>query len=538
MTRITSSLWLLHIFAFVLALATAAGAQPMTVSLLGVAADQPTTTAVVATPSAAPDPASQADPLTPEERTLQNERLLPANYGQLKFLARTRSEAAAGELYRTGLKGPFSPGYGEPKSLLDGARNVHQSPDFVKMYASFRRGDIAVVDYNNPNDYISKVTGGPFTHALICTEDGPPAGFIEAVGVTGSQSEPSANRVRRVLFHPGKNLSVRVLRPTEGMPAAAAATAIDRAVAFAQDQLGKPYNYSFTDTSKSHPTDAFYCSELCFLAYASPQGADLAFNLNKSPERDQVLLAVDALTTALQPRSKIDMMGSILKFMNSKPKPNSEQLVAFLVERVMTDCDLTKGVVPTGDDRAKLTAALDSVIQGHAFDRFQAAQDAMRKQEEKGDFRFPVLGFIRRDIAKAKVYKAWSEDLVGLVRSSGLEPGPTAEMTEVLVRALLPYSQVICGYLFGPKDGRTEGAGHLLDALDRVKRATGHLPLLGHSMDWLPARAALKIKSDFVSPTDLAWADVAHTDYNVRPDHPITPPSDPTAGPVSSTQVN
>ena len=532
--RILLSMKLSQVAWCLVALCLAAPAHAAPMSLLGVDAS------VQATPStsAAETTAAPSDPLTTEEAALVAERLLPPGYGALKALARTQGEAAAAAVYCRGLTGPFSPGYGEPKALLDGARGVHESPELVRMYGTLRRGDIVVIAYNNPDDYIAKVTGGPFTHAMICTEDGPPVGFIEAVGITGKQGEASANRVRRVMFHPGKNLTVRVLRPTEGMDATAAAEAVDRATAFAASQLGKPYNYSFTDTSKGASTPAFYCSELCYLAYVSLEGAHLTIELNKSPERDQLLEAVDALINALHPRDKRDLMGRFLMFMNRRPRPDAEQLVAFLVDSVMTDCQLTDGVAPTGPDRAKLIAVLDTVIKGRAFDRFVAAQKAHRDAAARGDFGTPVLGAVRRGLSEASIAGAWTEDMAGLTRKSGIEPGPAAAMTEVLVRAVLPHADVIAEYLFGPKDVRTRSASDVLDALDRVKRDLGHVPLLNRLTAWVPARAPLRIKTDFVSPSDLAWAHLPHTDYNVLPGHSIEPPPDSTARLVPSTKVN
>ncbi|MNX92305.1 hypothetical protein D3C86_1244410 [compost metagenome] len=117
-------------------------------------------------------------------------------------------------------------------------------------------------------------------------------------------------------------------------------------------------------------------------------------------------------------------------------------------------------------------------------------------------------------------------DAAELVSNSGVNYLEAAKMTKDLLVAILPHSETFAAYLYGPKDSRTAAVGSLLDRIDWVKQELGDVPLIGDWVDDLPARSRPAIKSDFVSPTDLAYAPFTHYDYNVKPGHPLDPPVD------------
>ena len=89
-----------------------------------------------------------------------------------------------------------------------------------------------------------------------------PGEFIEAVGVTGEHGDTVLDRVRRTTGAglANERATLRILRPTGPSPQARQA-----AIAFATAQLGKPYNYAFSDVLGGDR--AFYCSSLAYRAY-------------------------------------------------------------------------------------------------------------------------------------------------------------------------------------------------------------------------------------------------------------------------------
>lgn len=495
---------------------------------VAIASDTLTLSAPVPAAPAAPEAPLKTAGLSDEEIGHLKEGLLPRNYADLKACMIDKGRDAAKELARKGIQGPFSTDYGDPVAMLECARRLHDNPELMRLAKSIKKGDILVETWNNDDNLIASLTKGPFIHTVICVSDSMPPEFIEAMGITGSSNEPDGNQVRRACLanHAYNSLSTRILRPTEGMDPVAASKAIERAVRYAESQLGKPYDYSFTDRNEGTGlTDAYYCSELTYIAYASPHGANVNLPLQKSPERDSLLVAIGAMVSALEPKNQAELMDRTVKLLNRNPKPGSEELVKFLVDEVMTSCRTTEKITKSPKDRQQLQKAIMLLLQGKAFPNFDQAVQAYKAAEANHDFDEPLIGFQKKQAAKASIAAAFSADTARLFGTSGLNYYQAVKTSKTLVTALLPYSETFAGYLFGPKDYRTQSVGKLLDTLDWIKAHAPKLPIVGDlGLSHLPARAKPQIKTDFVSPSDLAWADVPHDDFNVKPNHPLDPP--------------
>lgn len=466
--------------------------------------------------------------LTAEEQQLRAAGLLPASYAELKAVLEAEGREAAREHARKGVQGPFSPGWGDPVVMLQGARRIQSHPELLRMFQDLKQGDLLIESWNSKN-LISDLTEGPFIHTAICTADGPPPEFIEAMGITGSSSDEGASVVRRTSLyeHSYDALTVRVLRPTEGMEPAARDEAIERATAYAARQLGKPYDYSFTDVNEGTGlTNAFYCSELTYLAYASPEGAHLNVPLSKSPERDELLVALGSMIDALEPRDRPELMDRAMKLVNRNPRPEAPELVGFVVDEVLAKCRTTEQLASTPKGRKQLKQAINLILEGKAFPRLEAATRAYREAEEAGDFKTPWLGGLKRQAARTALWAGGVRDAASLVGISGLDVWAAIRTTQQLVGAVLPHAETFTSYLWGPKSAPTQAAGQVLDAMTYLHDHAPNLPLLGDlGLGSLPRRAKPTIKTDFVSPSDLGWAPIWHRDYNVKADHPIEAPA-------------
>ncbi|HEY9898877.1 MAG TPA: YiiX/YebB-like N1pC/P60 family cysteine hydrolase [Pantanalinema sp.] len=481
------------------------------------------TPAVPAAPKAPPS----TDGLGAEEIRLLGAGLLPHNYAELKACLEKDGREAATALGRKGKEGPFSPRYGDPVAMLEAARRIASDPELSRMVEDVRKGDILVQTWNSEN-MVSEMTKGPFVHTVICVSDEAPPEFVEAMGITGDPDAPGSSVVRRspIAENSYQAVSTRIIRPTEGIPEAEAARAIDRAVRYAESQLGKPYDYSFTNRNGDQKlTDAFYCSELTYLAYASPSGANISFPVSKSSDRDQLMVALESVIDALQPKDRAALMDRTMKFVNKSPKPDAKAMVRYLVDEVMAKCDATAGICKTPGARARLKETLGKLLAGEGFSRFEGAGAAYRKAEADGAFE-GVTGFFKRQQARGAIGTGFVMDAAALVSHSGVNYLEAARTAKDLLAAVLPHAETFASYLYGPKDGRTQAVGKLLDGLEWIQDETGSLPLLGELIDDLPERSRPAIKSDFVSPTDIAYAPFTHRDYNVKPGHPLDPPAD------------
>ncbi len=464
-------------------------------------------------------------PLTPEETGLSLDGLLPAEYATLKALRDAKGVAAAKEAYRAGKTGPFAQDYGDPGSLLWAARQARDNPELYKLVKAIQPGDILVDSWNNPDGGIEKFTRGPFSHAVLCTSAGPPPEFIEAVGLTGNSKDPSSNKVRRIgLSHQCYNsLTVRIVRPTEGMAEPAKQQAIARAIAYVEKQLGKPYDFALTNRNINQ---AFYCSSLAYAAYANPEGAGIEMPVDKSVDRDGFLVSLDAVVTGLDPIDRDALTAIVVAKLAGNSYQDPRAIVDVVVDDVLPRSRTTQTLVDVPAERAKLKAGILKVMAGEGFERVTAAIAGLQAQEAAGKFKTPILGFFRRIFANLAVGRAIEADVLKLLQDSGMARPETLPAATKLLSAILPHSETLAAAMFGVHDERTKQVRGFMDKIDWVN---GHvlsswlLQKLG--VDLLPGRAQPGVKTDFVSPSDLAWAALPHYDFNAKPGFPLDRPA-------------
>ncbi len=470
-----------------------------------------------------PAPISPA-PLTAEEQSLVDEGLLPASYAQLEAIARSQGRAAAIAYYRKGKTGPFSEDYGDPSSMLSAARGIARNPQLKQLLKDTQKGDILLIDYNDPNDFIASTTGGPFDHAILCTDSGPPPDFIEAVGVTGDPNDPSSNRVRRCGFNHdfSSNITYRRIRPADQLPPADRQQAIDAAVAYAENQLGKPYDYTFGQTRMGR---AFYCSSLAYYAYV--KGAGLQIPISKSSRRDTLIDALGSLTDALAPKDRLTVISGLFERVNRRPALSESRWVQYIVSDLLPNCYTTASLAKTPKEQAALATAIQKFQSGKGLPRYQAASRQEARDAKDGRFKTPILGAIRKMVDSARTGTAAFLDVYHAFDGTGLSRIQTLEAVRKLAWATLPYSEPLAALAFGRNSSRTKGITRFLDTCDWLK---SHPPFAWVS-GWLPSRATPRIDGSFISPTDLAWANLPHEDYNVKPGEHL---DSPTVGPLTA----
>lgn len=467
---------------------------------------------------AQPGDSLQLTGLTAEEAGLVQQGFLPPEFAELRKIQREQGKDAAIAAYRKGKKGPFEKRYGDPDVMMDGARRFAKDPELGRMVKTVKTGDILVITWNKTDDVIANATKGPFIHALVCVSDGPPPEFVEALGLSGDVKDPDSNKVLRSMMSTQGygSQTVRIVRPTEGMAPAEADKAIKRAIGYATAQLGKPYDFAFTDTNGKGMNDAFYCSELAYKAYADPKGADLPIPLSKAPERDEYLSAVSDVLGALKPDDKGKLAFNIATLSAQKPL-DENKLVDFIVNQVAPGTEATRSLADTPERRAALKVAIQKVMAGKAFTGIGSKLAAFGQDEAKGRFK-GIGGFFRKVESMVGIGIAGLKDARDLTKGIGFwrSLGVTWKLTQTLV----PHAETVCTFLFGANDPRTKQIHASLDQLDGMARDAHRIPLIGKLWP-LPQRARPKTNMDFVSPTDLAWAPLAHYDFNVKPEYPI-----------------
>ena len=475
----------------------------------------------------APTPPPQPTPpdltgLTAEEARLVGQGFLPANFAALRQAQRAGGKEAAIALAREGLKGPFSRRYGDPDVLLDGARRWDKAPELARLVKAVQPGDILVYTWNKDNDVISQATKGPFIHAALCVSAGAPPEFIEAIGLTGDVSDPQGNKVLRsqMAEHGYNGETVRILRPAQPLSPAEGDKAIARAIAYAEKQLGKPYDFAFTDTNGKGWNDAFYCSELTYKAYADPKGADLPLAIDKSPDRDVALSALGKLLDGLGP----DDTGALTfkaAQLSADKRLTTDRLLAFVVDEVLPATAATREIADTPARREALAASLRQVMEGKAFGRFQRALRTLTTDDQQGRHK-GVKGFFTRVGNIAKLAYGTLQDARELTRGVGFWRSIGTAWR--VGQAVVPHLDTLSKFFFGEQDPRTQAATKTLDNLDALARDARRWPLIGRLWP-LPSRPRVEATRDFVSPTDLGWANVPHADFNVKPEFPIDKPA-------------
>lgn len=478
--------------------------------------------ALATTPVVAPAPTPDLTGLTAEEARFVQEGFLPASFAALRAAQREGGLEAAQALARKGLEGPFSRRYGNPDEMLAGARRWAKHPELARMVRSIQPGDLLVYTWNKNDDVISKATKGPFIHAAICVSAGAPPEFIEAIGLTGDMADPQGNKVLRsqMFEHGHVGETVRVMRPVANLTPAEAEKAVKRAIAYAEKQLGKPYDFTFRERNGQGWNDAFYCSELAYKAYADPKGADLPLAIDKAPERDVATAALDRLLTDLQADDPGALTFKAAQLSAAKGM-STDELLAFVTQEVLPATAATREIADTPERRAAVTATLGKVIEGEAFSRFQRALRAHAADDQAGRHA-GVGGFLRRVGNVARLAVAALQDARELTRGIGFWRSiGTIWKTG---QAVVPHLDVLTGFFFGKDDPRTKAAAKTLDNLDALARDARRWPLIGRFWP-LPSRPKAETNRNFVSPTDLGWADLPHWDYNVKPGFPIDKPA-------------
>lgn len=456
--------------------------------------------------------------LTAEEAGFVEQGFLPANFAALRAAQKEGGTDAAKALARQGKKGPFESRYGDPNLMLDAARRWTKNPELAKLVKNIQPGDLVCVTWNKKDDVISKATKGPFIHVLVCVQGGPPPEFVEALGVSGDVKDPTSNKVlRSQMLGQGYNSeTVRVLRPTEGMDPTQAQKAIQRAIKFAEDQLGKPYDFSFKNDNGTGMSDAYYCSELAWKAYNDPKGADLPIRLDKSSNRDESVGALNQVLTALGTKDPNGLAYEVMQ-VAANPPVDEKALVKLLSDKVIPNLDATKGLAKTPEQRAALQVMLERVVKGDVFHGLTSKLQKFQKDEGAGRFK-GFLGFFRRVGAGIGIGVSAIKDARDLTKGVGF--WRSLRTTWKVTKILTPHLQTLTTFLFGENDPRTKQVKSALDVLDGLARDAHHVPLVGKFWP-LPERARPAVNRDFVSPTDLAWADLPHYDYNVKPETPI-----------------
>jgi hypothetical protein len=206
-------------------------------------------------------------------------------------------------------------------------------------------------------------------------------------------------------------------------------------------------------------------------------------------------------------------MTEIAKTANANPKPSSQDLVKFFVEKVLPSCNATAGIAKTPEEQQRLQQAIAKIQSGNALPRYDAANKAYADAEKTGKFKTPVIGGLRRAWAKTKIFNAFLSDAYHTWDGSGMNKWQTVKATTKLLWAFLPYSEAVSAFLFGRDDARTKTFSKVLNTTGWLR---SHKPFSWVS-GWLPVRGTNNIDSRFISPTDLAWAKLNHYDYNVKP---------------------
>jgi len=434
-----------------------------------------------------------------EVQALIEAGLLPANY---PALVATGSVEAARALDRQGLQGPFSDDYGDPRAYLNAARWGREHPDYARLMHTLQRGDVMFVAEDDPKDFVAQMTGGPFDHVLLCTDPTPPGRFIEAVGVTGEAGDTKGDQVRRATAsrYAIPAASLRVVHPRANT---------ERAISFAEAQLGKPYNYAFDDVLGGDR--AYYCSSLIHDAFTA---CGYAWPVGKSPARDRPVQAFMGPALALEPTDPVDLAYRTMVFMHTNP--NARGWGSFVVTTIMPRCKRTAGLAVTAEQKQRLAGAIAQVLEGRAFPRYEAAARAYKQAADAGDFDKPVTGPALRAALQARMAEACVEDGAALVKTADINTWPALQALRVLLGAVLPYADDLTAFLTGPKSGATIATARFLDAL------VPQFPPAKFGPKHLPGRAPWAIDPAFVSPTDLAWAGLPHQDFNVK--GPLDPP--------------
>ncbi|MBU1105022.1 MAG: hypothetical protein KKB51_00010 [Candidatus Riflebacteria bacterium] len=472
--------------------------------------------------------ASAALELTDEEKEFLRLHLLPVYYPVLKqcldgkgtFTGKNGGLSAAKNLCRSFFpkgSGNYSRDFGNPVRMLDWARKYCKDEKMCAVVTSSQRGDVYLTGPLQKKDidtnFICLMTKGPYYHASMVVDSAPPV-MIEAVGITANPSDTTSDKVRMTTWYEefGSWAAYRLVRPTFGQPASKASAIIEKAVSYAEAQLGKPYDYAF---SNGDGDKAFYCSELVYKAYTI--GASFTGQLaEKNPERDKILVALHAVIDGLEPKNKYELADKVMKFaIDYSHSPDINKLQQFLIDELIPDCKLLEKAFPDKESRDKLNTVCNKIKSNEGFAGFAAANKAYEEGQKTGKFKAGWgIGKLRELKSKASIGISLLKDIDKLGKESGAS---RKDLLMVLGKVFLPiyknlgtFGEVIGGMSKNEMVSLPPGIQTVVKIVDwgvKKREEVKKWPIVGGMLaELMPGNGDGKIRTDLTSPSDLAQA--------------------------------
>lgn len=464
--------------------------------------------------------------LTDEERKFLEMKLLPHYYPILKqclngkepFTGKDGGLTAAKNLcksfYPNG-KGHYSRDFGNPVRMLDWAKANYQDEQMVKLVTSSQRGDVYLSGPRKKQDidsnFICMMTKGPYYHATLVIDSAPPI-IIEAVGITGNKFDTTSDKVRMSAWYEefGSWTSYRLVRPTHGQASDKASQAIEKAIAYAEAQIGKPYDYSFSDGDGNK---AFYCSELVSKAYRIGAGMEIA---DKNPERDKIIIALHSAIDGLEPKNKYELSDKIMNFaIDYSHSPDINKLQSFIINEVVPSCKLLDNAFPGESGRTKLNKVFDKIKSNEGFKNFVSANKSYEDDKKAGKFNAGWgIGKLRELKSKASIGLALLKDIDKLGKETGAS---RTQLFMVMTKLFIPiyknlgtFGELLTGMDKNHALTLPEGVKTVLKIVDwgvNKREEVKNWPVIGNWLaNLMPGNGDGKIKTDFVSPSDLSQA--------------------------------
>ncbi len=472
--------------------------------------------------------------MTEEEKELLNLQLLPVYYPLLKWCLESKEPfagkkgglSAAKNLCKSFFplgEGNYSRDFGNPVRMLDWAKRYRKDEKMCKLVTATRRGDVLLAGPQKQKDidtnFICLMTKGPYYHASLVIDSVPPV-IVEAVGITANKTDKAySDKVRLSTWYEefGSWAAYRLVRPTHGLSAASASAIIEKAVGYAEDQLGKPYDYSF---SNADGNNAFYCSELVHKAYTI--GAGFQGNLaDKNPERDKVLVAIHSVIDGLEPKNKYELADKVMQFaIEYSHSPNPEKLQRFIIDELVPDCNSLDRVFPDKKARDKLDAVFNKIKSNEAFAGFTATSKSYDESKNAGKFKAGWgIGKLREIKSKATIGLALLKDLDRLGKETGAS---RKDLTVILAKVIIPvyknlgtFGEILGGMNKNSMLSLPDGVQTVLKIVDwgvNKREEVKKWPVVGSWLSQLmPGNGDGKIRTDLTSPSDLAQASPGFT---------------------------
>ncbi len=472
--------------------------------------------------------ASAVVELTLEEQNYLDMRLLPHYYPVLKrcldgkepFAGKDGGLNAAKSLCKSFFpagNGHYSRDFGNPVRMLDWARRYSKDEKMVKLITSTRRGDVVLTGPIKQKDidenFICLMTKGPYYHASLVIDSVPPV-IIEAVGITGNKFDTTSDKVRMSTWYEefGSGQAYRLVRPTDGQPASEEQKIIEKAVAYAEAQLGKPYDYAFSNSDNDR---AFYCSELVSKAFTV--GAGFKGRVaDKSPERDKILIAIHAAIDGLEPKNKYQLADKVMNFAISySHSPDPDKLQEFIINELVPGCNVLDRAFPGKKGRDNLNKVFNKIKSNEAFTGFVAANASYEKDLAAGKFDAGWgIGKMRELKSKAAIGLALLRDIDKMAKETGAS---RKDLLFAATRLFVPiyknlgtYGELLGGMDKGNKLNLPPGIQTVLKIIDwsvEKRETVKSWPIVGGVLAKLmPGNGDGKVYEDLTSPSDLAYA--------------------------------